>query len=203
MRYILLTLLILMSYGLRAQKFAKEDRLFMVETDPIPFALKGFDVHFGFMPSKSEHFSFGLSIMAGLEYPDQILEINEKNKGQGWSLKVNQGMGLWANYYFNKKHEGWYAGLQLFTQELKLTNSNFPNQTDLTNTVLVSTQVGYVWFPFKNYFYLKPWAGIGYHTPVDGTFEPDKVDPEMEIGNQKFYLDKFMPFATVHLGYVF
>lgn len=188
----------------QAQHFDQEEHIFIVEIDPLPFAMGGVGGHFGWSPKKSAHFSFGLSMIAGPEYPDFFININDKNRDQGWGVKINQGMGLWSHYYFREKNEGWFAGLQLFTQEMELSNENFPGETDKTNTVMVAAQGGYMWYPFpKTNLYLRPWAGFGYQDVVSGSFEPDEVDPDLELGDRTFHLNKFMPFATFHIGWAF
>lgn len=177
---------------------------FMVEIDPIPIIMGGFGGHFGWSPKKSEHFTFGLSFIAQATYPKAFIDLYDQNKEMGWGVKINQGMGLWTHYYFDQRNQGWFVGLQLFTQEMEITNENFPEETDRTNTILIAAQGGYLWYPFKKKkLYLRPWAGLGYQSVVSGSFDPDSVDPDLEVGDLEYYLAPVMPFATVHFGYRF
>jgi len=192
------------SYSAHTQNINNENHIFMAEVDPIPYLLGGVGGHFGWIPKKSEHFAFGIGFISGPEFPDAIINMDSKNKNQGWHLKINQGMGLWTQYYFKEKNQGWFAGLQLFTQEMELSNDDFPGETNRTNVLMIALQVGYVWYPLKKArLYIRPWAGFGYQDIVKGTLEPGKVTPDMVIGNKEYNLNKFMPFATFHIGYVF
>jgi hypothetical protein len=200
--FLIWTLLLIGILDLHAQE--KDKHEFLIEADPLPFIMGGVAAHFGWSPKKSEHLTIGLAFVAQIKYPDAFIELDARNKDMGWGVKINQGMGLWSQYYFRKKNDGWFAGLQLFTQEMELTNENFAGETDRTNTVLIALQGGYLWYPFsRQKFYLKPWAGIGYQSVISGTIEPDKVDPDLNVGNLEYHLTPLMPFATVHLGYRF
>ena len=175
---------------------------FILEIDPLPYLLGGVGGHIGWSPKNTGKITMGLGFVAKPEFPDAFINQNSKNKDQGWQLKVNQGMGIWGQYYLKEQNQGWFTGIQLFTQEIQLTNTNYPGETDRTNTLLIAVQGGYVWYPFsKHNFYLRPWGGLGYQTTISPTFEPDKVDPDLQIGNKKYYLAGIMPFATLHLGY--
>lgn len=201
---ILLVVSLLLVVGLAKSNAQDKKAIFLVETDPLTFVAGGVGAHFGWTPKKSNHFGFGLAIVAGLEYPDAFVNLNKNNKDMGWHVKINQGMGLWTHYYFNQKNKGWFTGLQLFTQEMALTNDDFPGETDRTNLVLIALQAGYVWYPFKKeHLYLRPWAGLGYQTTISPTFEPGNVDPDLEVGDKEYELTPVMPFATVHVGYKF
>lgn len=130
--------------------------------------------------------------------------MNKKSKGQGWNLKVNQGLGIWTQYYFKSKNGGWFTGLQLFSQKFKLGNDNYPGQYDRTNIVMLALQLGYIWYPVKKLnLYLRPWAGFGLQKARDGIFKPEKVNSEMTIGSKEYHMDPIQPFVTFHIGYTF
>lgn len=195
-----------MFYGQSIQKeenFHKKHQ-FLVEVDPIPYALGGFVGHFGWSPKTIESFTFGLSVIGGLEFPDAYINIEKENRDKGWNLKVNQGIGVWAHYYFKRKNKGWFTGLQLFTQEFKLTNDNYPGEVNRTNTVSTAFQIGYLWYPFKKGgLYFRPWGGFGFQNAIGASFEPGEVTKDMRIGEDTYKLTRFMPFATLHIGYRF
>lgn len=122
----------------------------------------------------------------------------------GWRLKVNQGAGLWTHYYFKQPNKGWFTGLQVITQEMELRNNAFPGQKDRTNILMLAVPTGYVWYPIKNVnLFLRPWAGLGFQKTIKSTFEPEKVTPEMVIGEREYHLPSVIPFATFHVGYTF
>lgn len=177
---------------------------FTVEIDPLVFFLGGIGGHFGWTPKNNKHFTYGVGFVAGPEFPEAFNNMNSKNKGQGWNIKVNQGASIWIHYYFKQPNKGWFSGLQLITQEVKLTNDDYPGQSDLTNTLLLNLSAGYVFYPIKKInLFLRPWAGIALQKTIKTSFEPDMVNPEMVIGDKEYDLSGILPFATVHLGYRF
>jgi hypothetical protein len=198
-------LFISLSFLMKAQETEFEKRwMYSFEIDPLPYIMGGVGGHIGFTPKKSDHVSFGLSFISNMNYPDALINISDKNKDMGWHMKINQGMGIWTHYYFKEANEGWFAGLQLFTQEAQLENDDYPNEINRTNLVMAAFQAGYHIYPFKNIsLYLRPWAGFGYQTAISATFEPDAVTKDMIIGEKEYDLNNFMPFATIHIGYTF
>ncbi len=198
------SLLIILTVSVYSQDKEPQRSRFYIETDPLPLFLGGVSGHFGWSPAKLPSFTFGLGLAGGIEYPDAFINMTEENRDQGWEVRINQGMGIWAHYHFSDDRNGWFAGIQLFTQEMRLKNADFPGETDDTNTVMMSLQGGYLWYPFsKAGFYLRPWGGFGFQSTVSGSFEPDRVDPDLIVGDKGFVLARFMPFATVHIGYSF
>lgn len=177
---------------------------FIVELDPLPYILGGGGGHLGWTPLSSKHFTFGLGFVIGPEFPEPFVEMDKRNKDEGWSLKVNQGAGVWVQYYLREPNEGWFTGLQVFTQEMELQKDEYPDQSDRTNVLMGAVQAGYVWYPLnKVNLYLRPWAGFGIQKTIKATFDPDEVDPEMRIEDREYYLASFLPFATFHIGYAF
>lgn len=178
--------------------------ILMLEVDPLPYAMGGVGGHIGWQPRKSAHFAGGLSLIAGAQLPGGMVKFQSRDSGEGWHMRINQGMGLWGHYYFTKRAEGWFVGLQMFTQETELSHDGIPGETNRTNQVLIAAQAGYAWYPFpKLNFYLRPWAGVGYQKAISGTFEPGEVTPDMSIGDQTYKLRRILPFATLHIGYAF
>lgn len=191
--------------GLMAQNQSDAKTLHNVEIDPIvPLVLHGVGAHYMFKPSGSRHFTFGFAVIAAGKMPDGIINMNSSNKNKGWNYKINQGFGAELEYYYKTGNKGWFNGLQLFTQEINLTNNNVPEVSEhRTNTGMVVLTGGYKFYIFgKNHLYLKPWAGVGYNGVIKGAFS-DKVIPNLRVGNYEYVLNKFSPFATVHVGYTF
>lgn len=177
---------------------------FLIEVDPIPFILGGAGGHFSWSPRSAEHFIFGVSFLAQADLPNAFVNLNDINKNKGWQVKINQGLGFYSQYYFDKNGNSWFAGMQLFTQEMELKNDQFPGESDRTNLILLAFQAGYHWYPFKKTnIFIKPWVGIGYQNVISGTFDTDNVDPDLDVGTLEYELPPIMPFATVHFGYRF
>jgi hypothetical protein len=199
--------MLLISLQITAQTNTTENTrsIFAVEADPIvPLILHGIGGHLMWQPKTSRHFVFGFAVVAFGKMPDFIINMDSKNKDQGWKYKINQGFGVETEYYYKQPNMGWFTGLQLFTQEIDLTNRNVPFVTEhRTNTGMAVITTGYKWFPFKKqHFYLKPWGGFGYSGIIKGAFS-SKVIPNTIVGNYEYHLQKFTPFATVHIGFKF
>ncbi len=178
---------------------------FAVEVDPIvPIGLNGIGGHLIWQPKNAKHFVYGFAFLAFGEKPDFILKMESKNKDKGWKYKINQGFGIEAEYYYKIPNKALFTGIQLFTQEIDITNSNEPAVNEhRTNTGMAVITTGYKWYPFKKqHFYLKPWGGVGYSGIIKGAFSA-KVIPNTIVGNYEYHIQRFTPFATVHIGYKF
>lgn len=178
---------------------------FAVEVDPIvPIALHGLGGHFMWQPVWAKRWVLGVAIIARGTMPDFIMNLDSKNKNQGWHYKINQGAGVEAEYYWRESNNKWFTGIQLFTQEINLTNDYEPQIAEhRTNLGMAVLTAGYKWYPFRHLgFYLKPWAGVGYTGVIHGAFSP-KVIPNTLVGGHEYHIQKLTPFATVHIGYRF
>jgi len=179
--------------------------VFSVEIDPIvPLVLNGIGGHLMWQPKKSKHFIYGFAFVAFGKMPKFIMDMDSENKDKGWHYKINQGFGIEAEYYYKKINTKWFSGIQMFTQEINLTNDNVPSVSEhRTNTGMMVLTSGYKWYPFKKeHFYIKPWAGIGYSSIINGAFS-SKVVANTYVGEYEYHIQKFTPFATIHLGYRF
>lgn len=182
-----------------------EKGTFSFEIDPIvPLVLKGIGGHFIWKPKKTDHFIFGLAMVANGTLPEGILNLDSKNKNLGWHYKINQGFGLETEYYFKQANRKWFVGLQLFTEEINLTNDHVPSVSEhRTNIGMAVITVGYKWYPIRKVnLYLKPWAGIGYTGIIHSAFSSEVID-NTQVGSYKYHLATLSPFATVHIGYTF
>jgi hypothetical protein len=178
----------------------------VIETDPLAIILGGGSVHGGYsFPSR--RISLGISAVAGLNLPAFVINADERNAGVPWQAKINQGAGLWVHYHLSPEANHWFAGLQLFTQELNLSRDDFPGEIDRTNLAMVALQFGYRWSPFHrsesflNRLYIRPWVGAGYQWKIRGTFEPGEVTYSTAIAGAEYHVAGFMPFASVHIGF--
>lgn len=205
-----LALLLLVKFNSNAQTLnsdsIKQKSTLSYEIDPIvPFALHAIGGHLVWKPKTSKHFVFLLALIVKGTMPNAILNLDAKNKNLGWHYKINQGMGIETEYYYKEANKGWFSGIQLFTQEINITNDNVPDvKKHRTNTGTAVITTGYKWYPFKKkkHFYLKPWAGIGYAGIISGAFSKEII-PNTIVGSYEYHIQKFTPFATVHFGYTF
>lgn len=183
----------------------KHKNRWTIEVDPlVPFALKGVGFHLFVSPKKLPRFNFGLGIIAHGNVPDFIINTDANNKDKGWIYKINQGAGIEFEYYFKEQNNKWFTGIQLFTEEINITNKNEPNINEhRTNIGMAVARLGYSWQPFKKIgFYAKPWFGIGYTDIISNAFSKEVIS-NTQVGNYKYHIQTLTPFATVHLGYKF
>lgn len=207
---LILTLGLLMLYNsskaqITGSDTIKEKSTLSFEIDPIvPFVLKGIGGHFIWKPKKSKHLVFGLAIIVSGTMPNALINLNDNNKDKGWHYKINQGMGIEGEYYYKSANRKWFSGIQLFTQEINLTNDNVAGVAEhRTNIGMAVVTTGYKWYPAKKInLYIKPWAGIGYTGIIRGAFSPEVI-PNTRVGSFEYHIQKFTPFATAHVGYTF
>jgi hypothetical protein len=202
----ILTIIIFITTGLKAQdKTAESETTFSIEMDPlVPIVLHGIGGHFIWTPKNSTHFVFGAAIIVSGTMPQFLINLDPKNKDQGWHYKINQGFGIEGEYYFEEANHKWFTGVQLFTEEINLTNDNVPMVTEhRTNIGRIVLTAGYKWYPFKNEnFYLKPWMGIGYTSIINAAFSSEVIS-NTRVGNYEYHIQPITPFATIHIGYTF
>jgi hypothetical protein len=205
---LILTLIISSIQDLQAQESTTtsiQKSTLSLEIDPVvPIVLHGFSGHLMWKPKKSNHLVYGIAIIVGGELPTFIINLNPKNKDLGWNYKINQGLGLELEYYYKQANTSWFSGLQLFTQEINLTNDNVPSVDEhRTNIGMAVITTGYKWYPFKKAaFYIKPWVGLGFSGVINGAFSPDVI-PDTDVGPYTYHISSLTPYAAIHLGYTF
>ena len=166
---------------------------FSIETDPATFVFNGYAIHLRVKPVGMDHWLFGLGTYA-MDMPEALIDLNKANKAQGWQVRLKQGYGLFAEYYFAKSNQGLFVGGQAAFQKFGLQKGGFEGvEADFYN-VLFMPYAGFSWRPFKNNFYLKPWGGIGV---------TDKLSGSNQIGGSEYDISPVVPFVTLHLGYTF
>lgn len=166
---------------------------YAVEIDPATFFFNGYGVHLRFKPKKSNHLLLGLGAYA-MDMPGFLVNMNSQNKDKGWQVRINQGMGLFGEYYFQQVNQKWFIGTQLGLQEYKIENEFEEGATTTYTNLLVMGYGGYSWQPFDAGLYVKPWMGVGYSPMISGN---------NEVGTQKYDVAPFTSFMTLHVGYKF
>lgn len=165
-----------------------------VEIDPATFAFKGFGVHLRIQPKSSEHLLIGVGAYA-MNMPDILVNLNKENRDKGWSLRLNQGFGLFGEYHFSEVNKGLFAGGQVGIQQYKIELEGQESIGDSKySNGLAMGYLGYTFAPFKHNLYIKPWAGIGYTSQIAG---------DNTVGSAKYDIAPITMFATLHIGYTF
>ncbi len=184
-----LAIVSIVTSGLKSQ----DKTTFSIETDPSTFVFKGYAVHIRIKPAASHHYVLGVGSYA-LDLPSLMVDINTKNKGKGWDVRINDAYSLFGEYYFEEANHNWFIGLQIGIQNYKNSNSNIQNQETKYSNLLLMPSIGYNWQPFEFPLYFKPWLGIGYTTKISGS---------NTIANLEYNISPLIPFVTLHIGYTF
>lgn len=189
---IIMFVVALVSTVVSAQKSETKSTLFSVEIDPATFAFKGYSAHLRIQPKSWDRSLIGIGIYA-MDVPELLVNLNTKNKDKGWNVRLNRGLGLFGEYYFTETNNKWFLGAQMSLQEYKIKNKHASGNNEFSNLLLMG-YFGYTFKPFKNNFYIKPWAGFGYTSKIKG---------DTSINNLEYDVFPIAMFATLHVGYTF
>ena len=120
---------------------------------PGTFFFEGYGVHLRWQPKECGHMLFGIGGYA-MNMPDAIVDMNEKNKDQGWEVRLNQGVSLFGEYHFSEVNQKAFVGVQAGVQEYKLENEGITGSEKVSNALLMGYG-GYTFPLFKSSFYAK------------------------------------------------
>ena len=187
---LMITILTIGSYAQNAD--LKEQTRWSVEVDPATFVFKGYGIHLRMTPAGSDHLLLGLGAYA-MDMPRQMVNLNEKNRNMGWEVRIDQAVGLFAEYHLQEVNSKWFVGAQLGMQQFKLEQEDLAGQQKFSNLLLMS-YAGYTLRPFGNNLYIKPWAGLGYTSKVSGN---------NTLNAREYDIAPLIMFATLHIGYTF
>lgn len=188
----LLWVSVTLSLQAQSPDFPSQKIEWAVEIDPLTFGFRGYGVHLRVSPPQTERLLLGVGAYA-MDFPAALVDLNEKNKGEGWQVRVQQGVGLFGEHHFAGVHQGWFVGGQLGLQAFDIENDGLKGKNSFTN-VLVMAHGGYTWEPFGRGFYLKPWAGVGFTSRLSG---------ENRLESQDYDIAPLSGFAALHVGYRF
>ncbi|HMQ63773.1 MAG TPA: hypothetical protein PKE06_24025 [Flavilitoribacter sp.] len=144
-------------------------------------------------PAGSLHLLVGAGAYA-LGFPDLMVGLDPKNKDKGWDVRIADAWSLFGEYYFDEAGRKWFAGLQAGIQNFRIRNEGLPGAESRYRNLILMPSVGYSWSPFRIPVYIKPWVGIGYTAKVSGN---------NRIEGAEYNISPILPFATLHMGYVF
>ncbi len=187
-RLIICALLYLTSLQLYADD---KSVIYSVEVDPAPYLLSGYAVHFRMTPASS-NWRYGIGAYA-LEFPDTLVNLNSQNKDRGWNVELDNAVGLFAEYLFNKGGDTWLAGMQLARHNFRITNDNTGAAASRFDNILLMPYGGYSW-NISAHTYLTAWFGVGY---------TDKTGGDNRINNLVYDINPIVPYGAMHLGYRF
>lgn len=163
-----------------------------MEIDPATFAFKGYGIHLRIQPKGMDHFLMGIGTYA-MNMPDVLVNFNKQNRNSGWKSRLNQGYSLFGEYHFKDVNKGLFIGSQFGLQQHKISHNEIAGSEKFTN-ILAMGYIGYSIKPFRNNFYIKPWAGIGYTSKINGS---------NILSNLEYDIAPITMFLTLHLGYTF
>ena len=177
---------ILLSTTLQA---SEPEGSFSIEVDPATYAFSGYALHLKKNFAALPHWQFGVGAYA-MDFPDVLVDLNDKNKNLDWEQRLSLGVGLFVDYFFEENQEGLFIGGQLAYQEYDVTR--YGTSSEYT-TMLSMGYVGYQYYFYDN-FYLKPWGGLGYQNKISGS---------SIVNGQEFDVAPLLVFAALHVGYKF
>jgi hypothetical protein len=188
--------------------FGQEDQgRFHLEVDPLPYLFGGSVGHFGWSLGSEVPWMLGFSLIHSVDLPQALTNANPSNAEADWAMRINRGLGIWGQFYPVGQPEGWFLGLQLFTQEIELSREGHTG-TNRTNLGLAAAQVGYLWHwetegQKAPAWYIRPWLGVGFQGILPASFEPGAVTSHMRLGDSAYQLDPWQFFGSIHLGHRF
>jgi len=183
----------LSSFLLQSAVFADaSETTYAIEIDPLTFALDGYSLHARVSPKNLPHWRFGAGIYS-MEFPDVFVDMNSDNKNKGWQVELDQGIGLFTEYYLRNNREGWFVGAQLAQQEFSIQNDQTGSQQQQFKNLLLMPYTGYRW-PLNNELYVQGWFGVGY---------TEKSSGNTQLGENNYDIDPLVPFGAIHVGYEF
>ena len=172
-----------------------------IETDPafwvgtLPNGL-GFDANIDVRLAKFPRLRFGILGYSGKwsgSFGKTILLTKDFTENN-WVIQWN-GIGVEAQYQFRfgLQRGGLQPGLRLQWNQFIYSQDNLKKGE--ANHFVMTPQVGFQWFPFKNIgLYVLPWAGV--QIPTIGTHK-------IIIDNAERATRKIMPVLTAHIGWEF
>lgn len=154
---------------------------YYIEVDPFAYGLNGHSVHVGVE-------SHGFRLQGGIfqaDFPDSFKD-NE-------SFDVTQGGYGFKIDYYGRSEEGLFFGIEYAKTRVTLKNNGSKAKRDVD---LAGIRVGYKMM-LNNSWYITPWVGIDRDTSADDS------DRTVQINGERYKLQEYTLFPTIHFGMEF
>lgn len=161
----------------------------LLETDPLPFALRGYSLHVSGAPDSSAHWTVGADLY-GMRMPGFLANLGQEESG--WDLRMRGAVGVTVEYVAATEPKGWFVAVHAAWSRFRLTLEESPGIEATYDALLIAPFVGYRWYPWDAGFYLAPRLGLGIATRVAGA---------PRVGAVEYSPSRFTPLPAVHLGY--
>ena len=175
-----------------AQKTETSNQTFSLEIDPITYAANGYSLHLRVKPKFSQQLLMGIGAYA-MDMPGFMVDLNKSNQSKGWNVRLNQGYGLFTEYFFSRTNHKFFIGGQTSIQQYRIALQEHTGSENFTNVLLMGYG-GYTLQPFHFPLYFKFWAGLGYNSKISG---------HNVVQNQEYEISPLAMFGTLHVGYTF
>ena len=166
-----------------------ETKDFAIEVDPSTYAFDGYSIHLKKRFETLPNVQFGVGVYA-MDFPDVFVDMHSKNKNKGWNVRLDNGVGLFADVYADESLSGWFYGGQIAFQRYEIDNIGGSSSYD---TLLLMGHGGYR-YNINEQLYLKFWGGVGYSHKFSGS---------NRVGSLEYDVPKVVPFGALHIGYSF
>ncbi len=187
------SIVLLLAFGetTAAQNRAQDGATIFLETDPATFAFAGHSAHV----RRSLRTVPGLVVGAGLygmRLPSLMTNLHAANRDEGWTARIDNGYGLFADYHPSGEPGGLFVGLQLALQNYSLAREGTGEKRSF-HAGLAMARIGTLYKPFDSSFYVLPWAGVGVSAPLS--------DASRTLLDETYELPPVTAFATLHVGW--
>lgn len=163
----------------------------LVETDPATFVQSGYALHVRIAPAAWNGWVLGAGVY-GQDFPALVAGLHPDNDDQ-WRVSLDRGYGLFADYHFEGKPEGFFIGAQLAWHRFDIRRVGSDAQAK-TDAVLAMARLGFLWTPFEDLgLYVMPWIGAG------GSLEVHRK----QAGAGDYHALPVLAFGALHIGWAF
>lgn len=186
--------IVILTFYFPALAFAEQETKYFFETDPGSFVLDGYSLNVFMSPKEYPDYRVGMALFS-FEFPDFIVDSNSKNANKNWLLKTQIGTDLYFDRTFIRRKSGeWIIGLIAVFFNNHLSNESSPTERRQFQQLSLGLRSGFIWYPLNGGFYLNPWFAVTRNWKLGG---------ENAINGNQYFIQKYSPFGSVHVGYKF
>ncbi|MDX2470694.1 MAG: hypothetical protein QNL04_08995 [SAR324 cluster bacterium] len=156
------TLLLILWLGYSTTNGFAFDLIF--EADPMPFLFNGSSKAVAIKPNSEGHWALWMAEF-DMELPEEMINLEKKNKDQGFSHVITPSKGLSLDYLLNPDLDGLYFGAGHFIINNEVSLGDETQTFEITYNFV---RVGYYWQISKSFlFHL--WLSAGPQSITEGT----------------------------------